>query len=111
MPAPGAATETQRLDKWLWHARVVKTRSIATALVQAGKVRVNRERIIKASAMVKLGDVITVVAGGRVRVLRVAGFAERRGPASEAQALYGDLTPRDGGSGGPPPDDAPAQQD
>ncbi len=93
MATPGAGTETQRLDKWLWHARVVKTRSIAAALVQAGKVRVNRAKVLKASHMVKLGDVITVAAGGRVRVLRVTGFAERRGPAAKAQELYGDLTP------------------
>ncbi len=100
MATPGAGAETQRLDKWLWHARVVKTRSVATALVQAGKVRVNRGKVLKASHMVKLGDVITVAVGGRVRVLRVAGFAERRGPAAEAQELYGDLTPRSGAADG-----------
>ena len=93
-------TETQRLDKWLWHARVVKTRSIATALVQAGKVRVNREKVVKASYTLKLGDVITIAVSGRVRVLRVAGIAERRDPPTEAQALYDDLTPRDGKAAG-----------
>ncbi len=99
MATPGAGTQTQRVDKWLWHVRVAKTRSIATALVQAGKVRVNRGRVLKASHMVKLGDVITVAVGGRVRVLRVAGFAARRGTAAEARKLYGDLTPRSGVAG------------
>jgi ribosome-associated heat shock protein Hsp15 len=108
MPEAGRDTQTQRLDKWLWHARVVKTRSIAAALVQAGKVRVNREKAVKASYTVNLGDVITIAVSGRVRVLRVASLAERRGPAAEAQELYSDLTPREDKPGGPSADDPSA---
>jgi ribosome-associated heat shock protein Hsp15 len=88
-------TQAQRLDKWLWHARIVKTRSLAANFAGQGKFRVNREKIFKPSHPVKTGDVITAALFGRVRVLRVAGFSGRRGPASEAQALYEDLTPPD----------------
>jgi ribosome-associated heat shock protein Hsp15 len=87
--------ETQRLDKWLWHARIIKTRSLASQLVEQGKFRVNREKILKPSHAVKTGDVITAAIFGRVRVLRIAGFSAERGPASEAVALYLDLTPPD----------------
>lgn len=82
----------QRIDKWLWHARVVKTRTLAQKLVNSGKVRVNREKVLAASAQVKTGDVMTIALPSRVRVLRVVGFSERRGSASVAQALFEDLT-------------------
>jgi ribosome-associated heat shock protein Hsp15 len=85
--------QTQRLDKWLWHARIVKTRSLASQLVGKGKFRVNRERIVKPAHMVKCGDVITGSLFGRVRIFQIAGFSERRGPAVEARALYVDMTP------------------
>ena len=84
---------TQRLDKWLWHARIVKTRSVAAQLVTQGKFKVNRERVIKPATMVKSGDVITMAVFGRVRVLKIEGFSQRRGPATEARTLYVDLTP------------------
>jgi ribosome-associated heat shock protein Hsp15 len=90
----------QRLDKWLWHARIVKTRSVAAQLIAQGKFKINRERVIKPAAMLKAGDVITMAIHGRVRVLQIVGFSERRGPAPEARALYTDLTPtEDDGSG------------
>lgn len=89
-PDPGGA---QRLDKWLWFARVVKTRSLATALVQSGKVRVNRIRTDKPSHTIRPGDVITVTAHSRVRVLKVLATGERRGPATEARELYEELNP------------------
>lgn len=96
MTKPGAtspASETsQRLDKWLWFARVAKSRTIAATAVTEGKIKVNRERAEK-SQLVKVGDVITSRMTRTVRVLRVAGLGERRGPASEAQRLYEDLTP------------------
>jgi ribosome-associated heat shock protein Hsp15 len=85
--------ERQRIDKWLWHARVVRTRSAATALVVAGHVRVNGTRIAAASRPVRAGDVVTVALDRHVRVLKVAGHAERRGPAGDAAGLYEDLTP------------------
>ncbi|MFM9860138.1 S4 domain-containing protein [Pseudoxanthobacter sp. M-2] len=83
----------QRLDKWLWFARVVKTRPLAKALVEAGKVRVNRDRVTSADRLVRLGDVLTVVVGSRVRVLEVIGFAERRGDAKSVAGLALDRSP------------------
>lgn len=82
-----------RLDKWLWFARVVKTRTLAAALVEDGKVRINRIKIVKPSQSVRIGDVLTVSVGPRVRLLKVVAFGERRGPPSQAQTLFADLTP------------------
>ena len=92
------AKETQRLDKWLWHARIVNTRSLAAQLVEQGKFRINREKVLKPACTVKTGDVITAAIFSRVRVLRIAGFSASRCAAAEAQALYADLTPPDDGS-------------
>ena len=89
----GAASQPQRLDKWLWYARVAKTRSLAAALIERGKIRVNRMRIQKPSHMVKSGDVVTASVGRLIRVLKVVEPGTRRGPASEAQTLFEDLTP------------------
>lgn len=83
----------QRLDKWLWFARIAKTRSLAAKLVETGKARVNRVRVTKASRTVKPEDVITLAIHGRVRVLKVLDIGARRGPAAEAALLYEDLTP------------------
>lgn len=83
-----AAVEQQRLDKWLWYARISKTRTLAALLVQGGKVRVNRLRAVKASQTVRPGDVLTIALRGKVRVLKVVSAGVRRGPAPEAQALY-----------------------
>jgi ribosome-associated heat shock protein Hsp15 len=82
-----------RLDKWLWYARVVKSRTLAAGLVEDGKVRLNRERITKPSHGVRIGDVLTISVGSRVRILEVAAMGTRRGPAPEAQALYVDRSP------------------
>ncbi len=87
-PAPG-----QRLDKWLWFVRVVKTRTLAAGLVTAGKVRVNKVKADKPAQTLKPGDVITVSVGPRVRVLRVLAGGERRGAAEVARQLYEELTP------------------
>jgi ribosome-associated heat shock protein Hsp15 len=84
---------TQRLDKWLWCARFFRTRAMAAALCEAGRVRVSGQVVHKAHYTLKPGDVLTFPQGGLVRVVRVAGFAERRGPASAAVALYEDLAP------------------
>ena len=83
--------ERQRLDKWLWHARVVKARTSAVALVEAGRVRINGVREKAAGHAVKTGDVVTIGLDGGVRVLKVVGFSERRGDASAARVLYEDL--------------------
>jgi ribosome-associated heat shock protein Hsp15 len=79
--------DRQRIDKWLWHARVVRTRSAAAALAASGHVRVNGERVLAASRTVRPGDVVTVALDRAVRVLKVIGFAERRGSAEDACAL------------------------
>ncbi len=92
--ASAASPETsQRLDKWLWFARVAKSRTLAATAVAEGKIKVNRARAEKASQLVKVGDVITSRLTRTVRVLKVAAIGERRGPAAEAQRLYEDLTP------------------
>ena len=85
--------DRQRIDKWLWHARVVRTRTAAAALADSGHVRVNGQRIDAASRAVKAGDVVTVALDRAVRVLKVLGFAERRGDADAARVLVEDLTP------------------
>jgi ribosome-associated heat shock protein Hsp15 len=84
----------QRIDKWLWHARVVRTRSSAAALVDEGHVRLNGARMSASSQPVKAGDVVTVALDRTVRVMKVIGFAERRGDADAARFLCEDLTPR-----------------
>ena len=89
------ATGRQRVDKWLFFARAVKSRSLAAKLVQAGHVRLNREKIDQPAHAVKPGDVLTVRLERRVLVWRVLACGARRGPAEEARTLYEDLTPRD----------------
>jgi len=84
----------QRIDKWLWHARVVRTRSDAAALVEAGHVRLDGRRVIAPGHTVRIGDVLTVALDRSVRVLEVTGFSERRGGAPEAAATWRDRSPR-----------------
>jgi ribosome-associated heat shock protein Hsp15 len=83
-----------RLDKWLWHARFFKTRSIASKYCEAGRLRVNGEPTQKAHYAARIGDVLTFPLGTEIRVVRIVALGERRGPAPEAQALYEDLTVR-----------------
>jgi ribosome-associated heat shock protein Hsp15 len=87
------ASDRQRVDKWLWHARLVRTRTAAAALAGEGHVRINGARIDAASRPVRQGDVLTVVLDRRVRVLKVMGFAARRGSANDAATLFEDLAP------------------
>lgn len=87
------AAAERRIDKWLYFTRAIKTRSLSAQLIAAGKVRVNGTRLDKPSQKVKVGDVVTFTAHQRVRVFRVLETGVRRGPASEAQTLYEDLTP------------------
>jgi ribosome-associated heat shock protein Hsp15 len=86
--------ERQRLDKWLWHARVVKARTSAAALVEAGHVRINGVRESTPGYAVKPGDVLTIALDRGVRVLKVIGFSDRRGDATAARVLYEDLQSR-----------------
>ncbi len=77
-----------RLDVWLWHARLAKTRAGCARLVEAGSFRLNRQPVGKAHARIRVGDVLTFAWGEEVRVWRVLGLGARRGPAEEARALY-----------------------
>jgi len=85
--------DRQRIDKWLWHARIVRTRSVAAALAASGHVRLNGARVDAPAKAVKAGDVVTIALDARVRVLKITGFALRRGGAEEGRALYEDMTP------------------
>ncbi len=85
----------RRVDQWLFFSRLTKSRSLAGRLVTSGKVRLNKEKLVKPSQTVKVGDVITAMINNRVRIIRVEALGTRRGPASEAQLLYTDLTPEE----------------
>lgn len=79
---------TQRLDRWIWHARIVKTRTIAASLVSEGHVRVNGERAKATARAIRPGDVLTIALPARVRVLKVTGILSRRADASAAKDTY-----------------------
>jgi ribosome-associated heat shock protein Hsp15 len=91
--ADADAPESLRLDRWLVHARFCKTRTIATELIAKKRVRINRIAATKPSRLVRPGDVLTLPRGHDVVVVRVLAIGERRGPATEAQALYDELSP------------------
>lgn len=80
-----------RVDKWLWHARFFKSRSLAGEAV--ANLRINGEPVDKPSQNVRPGDVLTFAKEGYIRIIKVDAIGERRGPATEAQALYTDLDP------------------
>jgi len=115
MGATGDNSGGQRIDRWLWFTRLLKSRTLAAALVASGKMRVNGERIAKPSRLVRPGDVLTFPLGEHIRVVKVLEPGTRRGPAPEAQGLYDDMSPpqpraagdrttgslRDAGSGRP----------
>ena len=84
----------QRLDKWLWFARLAKTRTAAQKLAVSGRVRLNRTRADSAAQLVKPGDVLTIALEAGVRVLRIVSPGGRRGPPGEARLLYEELTPK-----------------
>lgn len=88
-----ADEERGRIDKWLWFARLARTRTAAQKLAVSGRVRVNRVKNESASRAVRPGDVLTVALDSGVRVLRIVALGSRRGPASEARLLYDDLVP------------------
>jgi len=85
--------DRQRIDRWLWHARMVRTRSDAAALAESGHVRLNGRRVAACSQTVRIGDVLTVALDRTVRVIEVQGFCDRRGGAALARTLYRELTP------------------
>ena len=83
--------ESSRLDKWLWQARFFKTRALASKICAAGRVRIDGERVTKAHAATRPGNVLTFPQARDIRVVRVVALGTRRGPAVEAQTLYDDL--------------------
>ena len=83
--------DRQRIDKWLWHARIVKTRTAAAGLVTGGRVRVNGSRVTAPGHALKIGDVVTIALDGRICIWRVEQFSERRGDADAGRALYTDM--------------------
>ncbi|GAN53883.1 S4 domain-containing protein [Tanticharoenia sakaeratensis] len=91
-PDTGVAP-SQRLDLWLWHARIARTRSACTAFVQQGRIRINRMETDKPHARVRVGDVLTLPAhpSPEVRVLRVLALVEKRGSPRETIGVYEEL--------------------
>lgn len=87
------APERIRIDKWLWQARLFKTRALAAEAVGAGHLRINGQPTDKPGRLVGPGDVLTLRRAGGVRVLRIAACGTRRGPAPEAATLYGEIPP------------------
>ncbi|MER9066444.1 RNA-binding S4 domain-containing protein [Mesorhizobium sp. M0902] len=83
----------QRIDKWLFFSRAVKSRTLAAKLVVAGRVRINRDKAAQASDTVRPGDVLTITLERRISVWKVLGTGARRGPAEEARLLYEDMSP------------------
>ena len=85
-------TEKIRLDTWLWYARFYKSRSLSAKAILSGKLRLNSNKIIKPASKVKTNDVLTINHINMVRIIQVQSLGSRRGPASEAQKLYNDLS-------------------
>ncbi|MAV47770.1 MAG: RNA-binding S4 domain-containing protein [Alphaproteobacteria bacterium TMED89] len=82
-----------RIDKWLWYARFFKTRTLAAEVANGGKIRVNKVAVRKASADVRVGDVLTVHQGPNIRVVEILALGASRRPFEEARLLYHDLAP------------------
>lgn len=101
----------QRIDKWLFFARVIKSRALGAKLAQSGRVRVNGNKIDQASHAIKPGDVLTLTLDRRILVYRVIDCGERRGPAEEARRLYADISPPPEPTAGKLPDAMPPLRD
>ena len=82
-----------RMDKWLWHARFFKSRSLATQFCNAGKLRVDGVIIKKAHFLARPYMVLTFSRGRQVHIVKILVLGSRRGPATEAKTLYEDLSP------------------
>lgn len=87
------STESLRLDKFLWFARIAKTRGFAQDVAEAGRMRISGRVVDRAHCPVRVGDVLTFPLNDRVRVIRVESLPARRGPAAEARLAYTDLSP------------------
>ena len=82
-----------RADKWLFQARFFKSRALAAKLCDGGGLRISGSKVDKAHAKVRPGDVLTFPQGPHIRVVKILALGSRRGPASEAETLYEDLSP------------------
>lgn len=83
----------ERLDKFLFFSRALKSRTLAQKVIETGAIRVNSERTVRSDLKVGAGDVLTMALHNRIVVWRIVDCGVRRGPASEAQGLYEDLSP------------------
>jgi ribosome-associated heat shock protein Hsp15 len=97
-----AVAEGLRLDKFLWFARIVKTRGLAQQMAEEGRLRISGRVVDRAHCPVRVGDVLSFAQRGQVRVLKIETLPSRRGPPAEARALYtevgeGALTSEGGG--------------
>ncbi len=104
------AEQSQRIDKFLWFARLAKTRGLAQDLAEAGHLRVDGRAVDRAHAPVRAGNVLSFALHGQVRIIRIETLPPRRGPAPEARACYTDLSlaaPVENGSQAAPDIDAP----
>ncbi len=93
MTGPGEPLRKERLDRFLFFSRAVKSRTLAQKIIETGAVRVNSERTERSDHKIGAGDVLTMSLHGRIVVWRVLDPGTRRGPASEAQGLYEDMSP------------------
>ncbi|MGK0266138.1 MAG: ribosome-associated heat shock protein Hsp15 [Maricaulis sp.] len=107
-----ADSEAQRIDLWLWHARIFKTRSLATAIVAKGRIRLTANgltrRISKPASLVRAGDTLTLLRNGSIVSLTILALAQRRGTAPQAQALY--RMPDEGQPEAGPPEAGPPDE-
>lgn len=83
----------QRVDKWIWHARVVKTRTLAQKLVASGKVRIDKNKSLDPSRKISVGNILTITLPNEIKIYEVLGFSDKRGPYTQARQLYEDLSP------------------
>ena len=111
MTADGDGRLRQRVDKWLWFARLARTRTAAQRLAISGRVRVNRVKNQSASRLLAPGDVLTVATPSGIRVLKVVAPGDRRRSADEARRLYEDLSPAPADPAAPAPDERSRRPD
>jgi len=83
----------ERLDRFLFFSRAVKSRTLAQKIIESGAIRVNSEKTERTDFKVGAGDVLTMSLHNRIVVWRILDCGTRRGPASEAQGLYEDISP------------------
>ena len=93
--------DEQRPDRFLWYARLTKTRSSAQAIARDGHLRIDGRPVERAHAPIRPGQVLSFPLHGRVRVLKVLTLPKRRGPPAEARTLYEDLSPAVDAAGSP----------